>query len=366
MESQSPESPDPHLGRRPCRARRVRERACRRRAAHGRGRGPDRHDQGRAARDRADAGEPRASTTTTAACVASGGSATAARSSLSGGRSVFEQPSGTGRQYPFPLGSGPKNGTHDPQCVGDLPHGWSDQHAAWNAGKARCVGLRQGRRHPGLPDSRRPAVLLRPRRRLHDLRRLPLLRAVLDRTEPALPLLRHDRRGPQWRHLQQRRRLPRQEPHVEDLRRVAGDRRHRLEGLPGQRQLRRQRVAVLQGVLPRHRHQHRREEEGQQQGPLRLGQHRLRHRRRGQGGRARRDAAAGLVDRHRPVQLRAPDRSDAQRRVAGEQPAHRAERRPGRPRLHRALRQLRRERRLLRPRPAAGAVRRSDRRVRER
>ncbi|MFT3924934.1 MAG: phospholipase C, phosphocholine-specific [Myxococcales bacterium] len=56
---------------------------------------------------------------------------------LSGSYSVFNQPNGSGRQYPFPLRM--PSGNPDPetlaQCQGDIPHGWSDQHAAWNLGK---------------------------------------------------------------------------------------------------------------------------------------------------------------------------------------------------------------------------------------
>ncbi|GIG55862.1 non-hemolytic phospholipase C [Longispora fulva] len=57
--------------------------------------------------------------------------------SINGGYSVFNQPNWSGRQYPFPL-RGP-SGSPDPetlaQCQGDLAHGWSDQHSAWNSGK---------------------------------------------------------------------------------------------------------------------------------------------------------------------------------------------------------------------------------------
>ncbi|MEW9517905.1 phosphocholine-specific phospholipase C [Streptomyces tubercidicus] len=56
---------------------------------------------------------------------------------LSDGYSVFEQPNGSGRQYPWPFN--PSGTSGDPetlaQCNGDLSHAWSDQHNAWNGGK---------------------------------------------------------------------------------------------------------------------------------------------------------------------------------------------------------------------------------------
>jgi phospholipase C len=56
---------------------------------------------------------------------------------VAGGYSVFNQPNGSGRQYPWalnPTGAG-GNAETEAQCQGDLPHGWSDQHGAWNGGK---------------------------------------------------------------------------------------------------------------------------------------------------------------------------------------------------------------------------------------
>ncbi|MCW2539519.1 MAG: phospholipase phosphocholine-specific [Frankiales bacterium] len=55
---------------------------------------------------------------------------------LSGGNSVFNQPNGSGRQYPFWLGAsaGP-NAELLAQCEGDIDHSWSTQHGAWNTGK---------------------------------------------------------------------------------------------------------------------------------------------------------------------------------------------------------------------------------------
>ncbi|MCX4862753.1 phospholipase C, phosphocholine-specific [Streptomyces sp. NBC_01369] len=58
---------------------------------------------------------------------------------IGGGRSVFDQPNGTGRQYPWKLSATPAAGGADPetiaQCNGDLPHSWTSQHSAWNKGR---------------------------------------------------------------------------------------------------------------------------------------------------------------------------------------------------------------------------------------
>ena len=58
---------------------------------------------------------------------------------LAGGYSVFNQPNGSKRQYPWAFSSSAAAGGADPerlaQCNGDLAHSWSDQHAAWNNGK---------------------------------------------------------------------------------------------------------------------------------------------------------------------------------------------------------------------------------------
>ncbi|MFF8596275.1 phosphocholine-specific phospholipase C [Streptomyces sp. NPDC015220] len=58
---------------------------------------------------------------------------------LAGGRSVFDQPNGAGRQYPWKLSATPAAGGKDgetlAQCNGDLPHSWASQHSAWNKGR---------------------------------------------------------------------------------------------------------------------------------------------------------------------------------------------------------------------------------------
>ncbi|MET7645022.1 phosphocholine-specific phospholipase C [Streptomyces sp. NPDC005426] len=56
-----------------------------------------------------------------------------------GAHSVFDQPSGTGRHYPWQLSATQASGGADPerlaQCSGDLAHDWVSQHTAWNQGK---------------------------------------------------------------------------------------------------------------------------------------------------------------------------------------------------------------------------------------
>ncbi|MEV7182421.1 phosphocholine-specific phospholipase C [Kitasatospora sp. NPDC093679] len=58
---------------------------------------------------------------------------------IAGGYSVFNQPNGLGRQYPWQFSATKPAGGADPerlaQCNGDLSHAWSDQHKAWNGGK---------------------------------------------------------------------------------------------------------------------------------------------------------------------------------------------------------------------------------------
>ncbi|MFB9367799.1 phosphocholine-specific phospholipase C [Kitasatospora albolonga] len=58
---------------------------------------------------------------------------------IPGGFSVFNQPNGTGRQYPWLFSATKAAGGQTPerlaQCNGDLAHSWNDQHSAWNTGK---------------------------------------------------------------------------------------------------------------------------------------------------------------------------------------------------------------------------------------
>ncbi len=58
---------------------------------------------------------------------------------LPGGHSVFEQPNGSGRQYPWQMSlTAPwlgNDGERLAQCDGSLDHAWASQHAAWNNGR---------------------------------------------------------------------------------------------------------------------------------------------------------------------------------------------------------------------------------------
>ncbi|WP_042382698.1 phosphocholine-specific phospholipase C [Streptacidiphilus melanogenes] len=59
---------------------------------------------------------------------------------LSGGYSVFDQPNGSGRQYPWQLSATSTwwwgvSKEQLAQCDGSLDHSWSTQHSAWNNGK---------------------------------------------------------------------------------------------------------------------------------------------------------------------------------------------------------------------------------------
>lgn len=58
---------------------------------------------------------------------------------LSSGHSVFNQPVGSGTQYPWPLRASTGTDGTDPetlaQCNGGVAHSWGDQHAAWNQGQ---------------------------------------------------------------------------------------------------------------------------------------------------------------------------------------------------------------------------------------
>ncbi|GAA2807922.1 phospholipase C, phosphocholine-specific [Kitasatospora paracochleata] len=59
---------------------------------------------------------------------------------LAGGYDVFNQPNGSGRQYPWQLSANNTwwwgtSAESIAQCDGSLDHGWNTQHAAWNSGK---------------------------------------------------------------------------------------------------------------------------------------------------------------------------------------------------------------------------------------
>ncbi|MYX28816.1 phospholipase C, phosphocholine-specific [Streptomyces sp. SID8381] len=72
---------------------------------------------------------------------------------IAGGHSVFEQPNGSGRQYPWQLSATKASGGADPerlaQCSGDLAHDWTSQHGAWNGGKMDAWVAAKGLRSLG-------------------------------------------------------------------------------------------------------------------------------------------------------------------------------------------------------------------------
>ncbi|MFD7988500.1 phosphocholine-specific phospholipase C, partial [Kitasatospora indigofera] len=67
---------------------------------------------------------------------------------IAGGYSVFNQPNGLGRQYPWAFSATKPAGGADPerlaQCNGDLAHSWNDQHTAWNGGRLDSWVLAKG------------------------------------------------------------------------------------------------------------------------------------------------------------------------------------------------------------------------------
>ena len=97
----------------------------------------------------------------------------------------------------------------------------------------RPVGAGQDHHLHGAPDARGHAVPLRAGRRVHGLRRLPLLDARPDQPQPLLHvdgLGRQRRQGRRPGRRQRRARL-----RLDDLPRAPAAGRHRLEDLPGQR-----------------------------------------------------------------------------------------------------------------------------------
>ena len=58
---------------------------------------------------------------------------------IAGGYSVFDQPNGSARQYPWQLSDTAAADSQTPetlaQCDGSLDHSWSTQHQAWDGGK---------------------------------------------------------------------------------------------------------------------------------------------------------------------------------------------------------------------------------------
>ena len=110
------------------------------------------------------------------------------------GLNVFAQPGYPGgfdgdHLYPFHLDS-----SHNGECTNDIDHSWGPQHTYWHGGKLdgfvtghlAVDGAAQRAADDGLLHARGPVVLLRARRRVHDLRPLLLLGDRPDRPEPPL------------------------------------------------------------------------------------------------------------------------------------------------------------------------------------
>ncbi|MDF9869980.1 hypothetical protein OKW18_002118 [Streptomyces pratensis] len=265
------------------------------------------------------------------------------------------------------------------------------------------LGHREDRRDHGVLRPRRHPAAPRTRRHLHGLRRLPLLDPQLHQPEPQPPVERQNGRRGRRQAGRGQRRVRRGHPpgiRLGHVRREAGEGRAELEDLHRVGELHRQpdrvlrhlqgrrpqgagqdRRAHVHGVLLRHRagrgrgggagaaarpaRRGRRRTDPCGAQPVRAGAapgpdgHAGRRVRPGRGGR---NPARGLLPGSLRGGLRAPERL-----LAGAQRDDRLQD-PGRPRQaprrmasHRRPHQLRRERRLLRPRAAAGRPSRGDR-----
>ena len=106
----------------------------------------------------------------------------------------------------------------------------------------------QGAAGDGLLHAPRHGLLLRPRRRVHAVRRLPLLGPVVDGPEPPVPDERHDRPGWAQRRPRVRRQRAAARVHLDDVPRAAGAGRRVVAGLPDARQLQRQRARLVRAV----------------------------------------------------------------------------------------------------------------------
>ena len=259
-------------GRRRCRSgaqrsrRRKRQRRHRPPAAHKPGGTGARRSPRHQARRDPDAGEPELRPLLRLAAGVCAASATRPTIQLPGGLPVWRQPStapgAAGYLDPVPVAavrSGTFTGRQPPslravgaQNYGGTDHSWEDQFGAWYGGLMNAWQYAKGGPTTlGFLDPPRHPVPLRPRRRLHDRRRLPLLGARRHRPQPHLAVVRArstpskqngtfvaysggDELGDflPW------------ESYPETLQSAGPE----LEDLPGHRQLRRQRRAVLQDV----------------------------------------------------------------------------------------------------------------------
>ena len=105
----------------------------------------------------------------------------------------------TGYLQPFDLQQ--QFPTDDGACTNDITHEWGPQHQSWDGGKMDAFvqahleadGDAELRGDHGVLRPGRAALLLRAGRRLHHLRRLPLLGARADRPQPRHGAVGHHR-----------------------------------------------------------------------------------------------------------------------------------------------------------------------------
>ena len=293
------------------------------------------------------------------------------------GKSIFYQyePAGTGPGqnpdgYLLPWHLDTKSTSA--QAIPSTSHAWYYQHDALNITVPTTAGqpttaynnnwlpahlMADGDRprpvHDGLLRAPGHPVPLRAGRDVHAVRPLLLLAARPDLAQPHVPDDRDDRsRGQERRpgHLE-RRPQPRHRNavHVDDLPRAPDRGRDQLAHLPGRGRLRHQRAGVLRGLPGREARLAavRGRPDDLPAGPVRV-------------GRQARQAADRLVDRPDLGPERAPVLPAG---LGGELPGLQAERGGREPRsleLDRVHRQLRRERRAVRPRRTAAAAGRHE------
>jgi len=95
---------------------------------------------------------------------------------LPSGKSVWHQPNGPTDLLPYR----PMVRDLGQTFLPDPPHGWTDTHAAWNAGRHDQWVPNKGVTTMTHHVRKDPAVPVRPRRRVHRLRQLSLLAARAD------------------------------------------------------------------------------------------------------------------------------------------------------------------------------------------
>ena len=269
------------------------------------------------------------------------------------GLSIFAQPGypagyDGNHLYPFHLDSF-DNG----ECTNDINHSWGPQHAYWDGGRLdgfvnrhlTVDGKRERAADDGLLQALGFVVLLRAGRRVHDLRPLPLLGDRPDRPEPSVLDVGLARSGG---HRTAGRSSRRARPGSSVSATLS------WTTMPEQLQARGISWKVYgepdgnfgDNVLPYFKqYQTNPTARGPRAGPYVPGD--IQGRRRG------RHAAAGLVDPGAADRQRAPAGTRGLRRERGRQRAQHARLQPGGLGEDRAVDHPRRERRLLRPCPAA-------------